>query len=128
MYEKLVSELKEESCKVTFNSQEEECESQEEACLEVDSMHEIIEDAFNVEAIKDCYEGKFIQVKEIAEELKKKVKHREEEVERKAEVEREEESELEDCASESDWENSEDENEYEYGESLGKLFDGQLCI
>ena len=59
--------------------------------------------------------------------MKKKAKHRQEEVERKVEVEREEKIELEDCASESDWENSEDENEHECGDSLGKVFDGKFC-
>ena len=51
--------------------------------------------------------------------MKKKLKCKEE-------VERivEEESEFDDCSSDSDWDSSDEENEYEYGESLGKLFDG----
>ena len=40
------------------------------------------------------------------------------------EMAREEESELHDFGSESDWDSSEEENECEYGESSGKLFDG----
>ena len=66
----------------------------------------------------------FIQVKEIAEEMKKKARNSEEEVQRKVESEREEEIELEDSVCESDWENSEYENECEHGESLVKIVDG----
>ena len=87
-------------------------------------MLKIIEATFDIESMKDCYVWGFINGKDVTEELKKKVKCKEEEVERKVEVEREEESEIEDFVSESYWENSEDENEYEYGESLGKLFEG----
>ena len=78
MGEILVSELKNELCRVA-------CDSQEEACFEVDDMYKQIEDAFNIEAIEDCYEWDFIQVKEISEEVKKKAKDREEEVRRKVE-------------------------------------------
>ena len=107
MHETVVSELKDELRRVTHNSQE-------EAHLEVDDMHEQIEDEFDIEAIEDCYEGDFIQMKEIAEELKKKAKDREEEEECKVELEREEEIEIEDSVCESDWDKSEVENEHEH--------------
>ena len=128
MHEILVSELKEELGVEMFKNQEEEYESQEEANLGIDNMHEIIENAFDVEALKDCYVGGFVKGKDIREELKKKAKCEEEEVERKLAVEREEQSELDDCASESEWDSSEDENEHEHGVSFGELFDGQLCM
>ena len=70
-----------------------------------------------MEDVEAFYEelDEFIQVKAIEEEMKKKAIDREEDVERKVEFEREEEIELEDSACESDWENSEDENEHEHG-------------
>ena len=37
-------------------------------------MHKHIEDAFDIEAIEDCYEGDLLKLKKIAEELKNKVK------------------------------------------------------
>ena len=37
---------------------------------------------------------------------------------------REEESEVDEFSSESDWDSSEEESEYEHGDSLEKLFDG----
>ena len=79
-----------------------------------------------MEDAEDFFEerDKLIQVKEITEEMKKKARDREEDVERIVELEREEEIELEAIACESDWENSEDENECKHGESLGKIFDG----
>ena len=94
MCETLVSELKEEWFSMMFKIQEEARESKEEACLGTDDKHKRMEDAFDIKAIEDCHEGDFIQGKKISEELKKKVKHREEEVERKVEVEREREKKL----------------------------------
>ena len=55
MHEILVSELKEELFKVTVKSHEEEHESNEEAYLEIDNTIKIIEDTFNIEAMKDSY-------------------------------------------------------------------------
>lgn len=81
MHKTLVSELKEELFKVMFNSHEEEHESHEEAHLGIYNMYGIIEDIFNIEAMKDCYVGGHIKGKDITEELKKKVKCKEEEVE-----------------------------------------------
>ena len=83
MCETLVSELKDELYRVT-------CNSQEEAGLEVDGVHKQVEDEFDVEDTEDAHEGDFIQVKEVTEEFKKKVKDREEEEECKVELEREE--------------------------------------
>ena len=120
MHEVLVAELKDELCRVTHNSQD-------EGYLEIDDMQKQIEEEFEMEDREDFYEGrdKFIQVKEIAEEMKKKARDSEEDVERKVESEIEEEIELEDSACESDWETSKDENSHEHGDSLGKIFDGQ---
>ena len=65
--ETLVSELKDELCRVTCNIQEEEH-------LEVDDVHEQTEDEFDMEAIEDCYEGDFIQVKKNSRRNKKESK------------------------------------------------------
>ena len=61
-----------------FKSQEKECDSQEEANLGIDNMHKIMDNTFDIEAIKDCYVGGFIKGKDITEELRKKVKSKEE--------------------------------------------------
>ena len=53
-----------------------------------------------------------------------KIKSKEEKVEQTLKNKREEESEVDDFSSEFDWDSSEEESEYEHGESLGKPFDG----
>ena len=123
MHETLVAELKDELCRAA-------CNSKDEGYLEFDDTQKQIEEEFEIEDREEFYEGrdKFAQVKEIAEEMKKKARDEEEDSERKAESEIEEEIELEDSACESDWENSEDENVHECGDSLGKMLDGQCFI
>ena len=85
MHETLVSELKDEMCRVMYNSKEENY-------LEVDDMQKQIEENFEMEDTEEFYEGrdKFIQVKEIVEEMKKKARDSEEDAELKVELEREE--------------------------------------
>ena len=122
-HETLVSELKDELCRAT-------CDSPEEHYLEVDDTQKQTEEEFEMEDTEEFHEGRenCVQVKEIAEEMKNKARDSEEDAERKVDLEREEQIELEDSARESDWENSEDENECERRCLLSTVLDGQCCV
>ena len=65
---------------MTLKSDEEENEINEEAYLAIDKMGKKIDDRFNIDAMVDIYVGGCVNVKDISERIKKKIKSKEEEV------------------------------------------------
>ena len=93
----------------------------------IDDMEKEIEKRHDVENMKRSYVRGCIKGKDFKEVMTEKFKSKEVELNQMLKDKREEESEVDDFSSESDWNSSEEERDYEHRDSLGKLFDDHFA-
>ena len=134
MHEMLVSELKDDLCCLLNQSEDDDYKFDEKAQEVMENNRKCIDEKCNIECMKRGCVGGRIKGQDVAETMSAKLRSDEAEVKktlkdkRKEESavndKREEESEDDDSSSYSELDSSEDESEYDCGDSLEKLFDG----
>ena len=124
MCEMLVSEIKSDLLTLKVHSEDEDFESEEKFCEEVDEKRTTVDERQDIENVKISHAGERIWGKDATEMMTETTKIKELEVKMKLRDKRKEDSELDDNLSVSESCSRDEESEHEHGDSLDELFDG----